>query len=487
METISFSNLWSSLQANMGDMLPTILSVLAILIIGWFIALILSAAVRRGFGALKLNQRVSGTTGSGLNIEKLAGKITFWIVMLVTLVAVFSRLDMGEVSEPLNALTTQVFGFLPKLLSAAALGLVAWVLGTLAKVGSSRALAATSLDDRLSAEAGMESFSNNIGNILFWLIILLFLPAILGTLELGGMLEPVQAMIDKILGFLPNMFAAAVIGFVGWLVAKILRGLTSSVLASTGVNRWGMRAGIKTSTSLSSMGGLIVFVLVFVPSLIAALNALGVEAISGPATAMLQKMMDAIPNIISAGVILTVTYFVARFIAITVSMILNGSSFDELPAKLGLNLDESVMPSILAGKLILFFAMLFATVEAANMLGFEQVGTIVSMFIEFAGHILLGGVILVAGFWLANLAHDTIIKVSGTDSSGVAKLAKFAIMGLVTAMGLGAMGIADDVVNLAFGLTLGAIAVAVALSFGLGGREAAGKQMEYWFSKMRRD
>jgi hypothetical protein len=53
-------------------------------------------------------------------------------------------------------------------------------------------------------------------------------------------------------------------------------------------------------------------------------------------------------------------------------------------------------------------------------------------------------------------------------------------------MGLRAMGIADDIVNLAFGLTLGAIAVAFALSFGLGGREAAGRQMEHWLSKLRK-
>jgi len=47
------------------------------------------------------------------------------------------------------------------------------------------------------------------------------------------------------------------------------------------------------------------------------------------------------------------------------------------------------------------------------------------------------------------------------------------------------MGIADDIVNLAFALTLGAVAVALALAFGLGGREAAGKQMEHWLSRFR--
>jgi hypothetical protein len=66
-------------------------------------------------------------------------------------------------------------------------------------------------------------------------------------------------------------------------------------------------------------------------------------------------------------------------------------------------------------------------------------------------------------------------------------VARFAILGLVIAMGLRAMGIANEIVQLAFGLTLGAIAVAVALAFGLGGREAAGKLLDHWLAKLRRD
>ncbi|MFB3047030.1 MAG: hypothetical protein ACE10A_12080, partial [Acidiferrobacterales bacterium] len=78
-----------------------------------------------------------------------------------------------------------------------------------------------------------------------------------------------------------------------------------------------------------------------------------------------------------------------------------------------------------------------------------------------------------------------IVKLTGGNktASGIARIA---ILGLVTAMGLRAMGLADDIVNLAFGLTLGAVAITVALSFGLGGREAAGKQMEHWFSQLRK-
>jgi hypothetical protein len=115
------------------------------------------------------------------------------------------------------------------------------------------------------------------------------------------------------------------------------------------------------------------------------------------------------------------------------------------------------------------------------------VSDIVSSFIRFGGDVLLGSAILVIGFWLANVAYEAIDRASGAKSQGLARIGRFAILALVLAMGLRAMGIADDIVNLAFGLTLGAIAVAVALSFGLGGREAAGKLMDHWLARWRRE
>jgi hypothetical protein len=60
-------------------------------------------------------------------------------------------------------------------------------------------------------------------------------------------------------------------------------------------------------------------------------------------------------------------------------------------------------------------------------------------------------------------------------------------LGLFIAIALRTMGIANEIVTLAFGLTLGAAAVAFALSFGLGGREAAGKQMEHMLSRYRNE
>ena len=114
---------------------------------------------------------------------------------------------------------------------------------------------------------------------------------------------------------------------------------------------------------------------------------------------------------------------------------------------------------MLVAQLIIFFTVLFASVEAANRVGFSASSGIVATFIEFGGQILLGSVIIAVGFWLSNIAHGAL---SRGGSAGAANIGRFAILGLVLAMGLRAMGLADDIVNPAFGLTLARTAAQLA-------------------------
>jgi hypothetical protein len=214
---------------------------------------------------------------------------------------------------------------------------------------------------------------------------------------------------------------------------------------------------------------------------------LRIDAIARPTSLMLQRMVEAVPHIIAATAIILVTWYAARFAAKLLARLLESAGVDALPAKLGVEhaLSGTTRPSHLVELLLVFFAMLFAIVEAANQLGFTQVREVVTGFLRFAGDIVLGGAILTIGFWLANLVHAAINKASGPHTSGLATIARIAILGLVIAMGLRAMGIANEIVQLAFALTLGAVAVAVALAFGLGGREAAGKLTQHWVDQWR--
>lgn len=485
---MNFDSILSSLQGTLSSTLPSLLAALGILVVGYFVAVLLRAGTRRLLDMVDLNERIRSNTDGDVDAEAMGATGVFWLVMFLVLIAFLNVLNLEIVSSPLQALVTRVFEYGPSLIAGAVLALIAWVLASVAKSLMTNALSRTTLDEKVSKEAGMKPVSESLGDVIYWLILLLFLPAILGTLQMDGLLVPVQGMVDKILAMLPNIFAAAVIGVVGWFVARILRDLVQSLLEAVGFDRLGEKAGLTGNVSLSQLAGLLVFIFVFVPALVGALNTLRIEAISGPATQMLASFMDAIPDIFAAVIIVTIAYFIAKFISGLLTRILDGLGANELPAKLGLKnvTKDGFEVGAFVGRVVSFFILLFASVEAANQLGFDQVSGIVETLIGFAGQVLLGGVILVVGFWLAGIAHATVIRVSGKKASAMAGILRAAILGLVFAMGLRAMGIADDIVNLAFGLVLGAIAVAFALSFGLGGREAAGKQMEHWLSGLRK-
>lgn len=478
----------TSLQTALGNHVPQILGAIAIFALGWVLAVVARAGTRRLLSLLAVNRRIEESTGATVDAEVPVAVGVFWLVLLAAVIAALSALDLSTLSTPFALMLGDIVGYLPHLLAGLVLALVAWLIATVLRAAVSKALKMTSIDDKLSAAAGMSPMSGQVGNVLFWLVMLLFLPSILGAFRLEGTLGPVQSMLVSALDMLPNIFGAAVIGFVGYVVARVLRGLVVNLLAAAGVDAMSERAGLDVAVKPSRLAGTLVFILVLVPSLIAALDALKIEAVSRPATQMLGQMLDAVPHIIAAAVILLITWYVARFASVLLARLLESAGFDAFPARLGMGaaLSGPTRPSQLAQWAVMFFAMLFAVVEAADQLGFSQVRDVVTTFIGFAGDIVLGGLILAIGFWLANLAYAAIDRASGENSSGLAAIARIAILGVVIAMALRAMGIANEIVQLAFALSFGAVAVAVALSFGLGGRESAGKLTEHWVSRWRK-
>ena len=91
--------------------------------------------------------------------------------------------------------------------------------------------------------------------------------------------------------------------------------------------------------------------------------------------------------------------------------------------------------SDLVGYAIIFFAMLFAAIAAADLLGFEPISAIITMFIAFGANIILGAVILFIGFWLANIIAG-VVERSEQGSQFLANIVRVLIMGLVLALGL---------------------------------------------------
>ena len=465
-----------------------ILAAIAILIVGWIIALVVAAGTKKLLQKLGTNQKLSNATGHRSNVESIVSRVVFWIVMIIAVIGALNALNLNSVSGPFSSMIQQFLLFVPQLLAAVAVGFIAWLVANVAKVGLQKLLDRTSLDEKLSAEVGVSPISQNISEIVYWLLLLLFLPIVLSILGLTGLLYPVQNMVNQAVGFLPNLFIAGIIVFAGYILAKIVRGIVEGLGNSLNLQQQAEKIGLFKGSNLPRLLGSFLFAVVMITALIVAFEALGVEAISQPATAMLHEIMNAIPHIIAAGLILIVAYVVSRFVAKLVVEVLAGTGVDDIPAKVGVQrfLGETKV-SCVVGYLIVLFTMLFAVSEAANRLGFDQISDLIAMFIYFGANILLGAVILVIGFWLANIVANVVQRGEYKSSRWLANLVRVLIMGLVLAMGLRAMGIADSIVNLAFGLTLGAVAVAFALAFGLGGRAPAERVLSDLIDKAKRE
>ena len=349
------------------------------------------------------------------------------------------------------------------------------------------------------------ALGNSIGTIASMVVWLLGLIIILGIFELSQVLSPVISMLEQGLGFVPNIIGAVFVFIIGLTIAKIVRALITTALnavdfgkllgtaqsgfdrATGGVTSAG-RPAEPAAGAVPPQGGpaapaaapspaskvpeilaSVVFALIMIVVSIAALQILGIASISDPASAMLTAVFTAIPNIVAAAVLVGIGVLVARFVSGLFRPILEGSGIDGwLTRQEILPQGSSATPTVL--RVVEIAVVLFFAVMGAQALGFPQVTAILSEILELGGNVLFGGAIIAAGFFLATIVGKVLKGTSGT-------VVKWAVIILFVAMGLKSMGVADSIIEMAFGaLVIGAAAAAM-LAFGLGGREAAARQL----------
>ena len=320
-----------------------------------------------------------------------------------------------------------------------------------------------------------------IGSLIKAVLTIFVLVAVLQHFGLTDVLAPLRNMVDQFLAAIPRIIGAGIIGYAGWVIAKIVAELAGVALQKVD-NQLAKKTG-NEEIKVSKFGSAFIFGGILLPIVVTALGVLDIPSISVPASDMINKLLAAIPSIIGAGIILLVTYFVAKFVVYMLTGLLEGIKIDALPVKLGIDslFTEKFTPTKLIGGAIMFFSMLTAATAAVNTLGIEVISAIFARVLEFGGGLLIGALILVIGNFLGTVAYK---KLSQGGSSVVANIARIAILGLVLAMGLKAMGLADNIVNMAFGFIIGGVATAAALAFGLGGRDAAKTIADHWANKI---
>ncbi len=497
MDVISYLSDWFATQ------FPSILTAILILVVGWIVALILASIARGAFKRTGVSERVARfikgeEDAAGAEVTKWVGRIVFYLAMFFVLVAFFQNIGLTFIAEPLNAFLMSIFSNAPLIFGAAAILLVAWLLATVLRIIVIRVLEAAKVDERLSEQVEEDkeikklSLTQQIGNIVYWITFLLFIPAVLSTLRLEGLLVPVQSMFESILTYIPNLLGAALVLVLGWFGAKILKRFLVNLLSSLGIDRVTEREDISSyfgKNKPSEIIGIFAYALVMIFVIIGALNALAVEAITAPASAMLGMILNALPAIFAALLILTIAFLVGRVLVGLISGLLSAVGFDQLLVRLGIArevVEGKRTPSEIVGYLVLVAIMLFAAIEAAGVLGFAVLSGLIAELTVLLGRVVVSVVIFGIGLYLAGVAKEVVMSSGSPHAELLSKLARLAVLVLAGAIALQQLGVADEIIVIAFGVLIGAIALTGVIAFGLGGRDVASRELSTWVDDLKK-
>ena len=303
-------------------------------------------------------------------------------------------------------------------------------------------------------------------------------------MEWGVVLQAFQGFFATIIAFLPTLLVVLILLLIAWLLAKGLRAGSRRLLQASGIDkRLGRGIDERDESQFPVARGVstAIFWIVWILFILAILQVLGVEGIFDSIVLIFKAIFAAIPRIIGAALILGVAYLLGRLLVKLATKALSRIRFDELPVKLGLTKEpvEGVgSPSSVVGYIIMLFIMLFAIMMAADLLDFAIVNELVASLTHFLGLVLLGVVVIGVGILVASFVVS-ILRAGGRSES-LASFARVVIIVLSVVLGMRAMGFADDIIMLGFGLALGSAAIAAAIAFGLGGREVAGELLARW-------
>lgn len=328
-----------------------------------------------------------------------------------------------------------------------------------------------------SGESDRNKTVEFIGKLAHLLVFLLFVPGIFESLGMNEISMPIVNLLNTMWGYIPNVLAAVIVLWVGIFIAKLVREILTPVFGKMKVDRLQEMAGIEAADSAKLSGTLayVVYVLILIPVIITALQALDISAVSEPAIKMLDIIFGFIPNIIVALIIIVVGSMLAKLSGNIVENLIASAGLDSKLGKLMEDERNHFVLSKVIGKTVHVVMVIFFIVESFGVLHLQVLNNIGSAVIGYMPYILAAVLILAACFICNAIVQRTLQK---NGHMAYALLCKCAIYILGGFMIFNELGIASEIVNTAFILIIAALAVAFAVAFGVGGREFAGRTLQ---------
>ena len=370
-----------------------------------------------------------------------------------------------------------------KWLAAGVILVLGYIISLIIQMIVSGAINRTGLGKRAKTSGG--NIGSSIGKAAFWLALLYTLYLAASRLGMGQYFEPIENLFNNVTSFLPTLLGAGLILVIGGVIARVGKMATTSVLEAAQVDNLASRFGVTEATgssgSIAKALGALVFVLIIVPVVIAALDVLNIKAISEPLTGMLTSFLDYIPKLVASTVVLVLSIFIGRRASTFLGDFLPTLGFDNAINEI-VALDGSdglkTSPSKALGFLVFLITLVIGVTAAVDILGNASLSETFGAVRDFGGLFLKAAVLIIIGVVLATLLGRFMGSII---SPKIASLVKYTAMTLFIFLGLSQLDPEGQIIPRAFAALVFAASVAGAIAFGLGGRDWASKVLNKAF------
>ncbi|MBW2452930.1 MAG: mechanosensitive ion channel [Deltaproteobacteria bacterium] len=527
--------------------LPTVGVALLILIGGWFAALIARGLTFAALKRTSIDDKIAAALGvdtgeeEDYKVERAVSRVVYYIAMAFVLVAFLERLHIKAVTTPIVTALDGLGRAVPGLLKAALIGFIGFGLAMLVKKLLLKLFDKSKVIGKLGKMAGHDDDEQSkatgklVATIAFWFIVVMAAIPTLEALQIGALAEPLKAALAVVSTYLPKVIGAALLLVAGYVLGRLARAVIGKVIDKSGLDKGLKRIGLEKllgTTTVGSILGTLAMAFVMLHFAISAVGRLDIQEISEPLGLILQQLYGYLPKVVVGGLLLAVGVLVARLVARASRAILAGIGFNALLVHIGVASEmskaakeqqeesektleagvkkaqgddetegpdvEAVLasgsafrtPSDIAGSIIGALVVVVFLRQVLSTLGLEGLAQMVDTLLGYLPNVLVAAVVVAAGMWAGRWARARIDELTKGSKDQLMRslgaVVHVAVVTVASMVALQQLGVGAQLIGIAFGLVLGAVCLALALAFGLGGRDTAAQIVKKQYTKSQR-